>query len=109
MMRMIETTSAALLFLALALAPAAAVDNNAATKEPAAKAAQSAKKSVKGGIKATGGVVGGNAGVAELSGYECRTLGGTVITVADDRCGASRKYCRMSDGLAACIDELKDP
>ena len=108
MLRMIETASAALLVLALALTPAAAVDNKTTTKQPAAKAAQAAKKAVKGGVKTTVGTVGTGATVAELSAYECRTLGGTVVVVADDRCGASRKYCRMPDTLAACIDELTD-
>lgn len=56
----------------------------------------------------TVGPVGGGTTVAELSAWECRQVGGTVVTVADDRCGASRKYCRMPDTNAVCIDELTD-
>ena len=50
----------------------------------------------------------GGTGVAELSAQDCRNVGGSVITVADDRCGASRKYCRMPDTNAVCIDILGD-
>jgi hypothetical protein len=42
---------------------------------------------------------------AKLSSHDCTTLGGTVVGVADDRCGASRQYCRMPNSLAACIDK----
>jgi hypothetical protein len=62
------------------------------------------------GTGATGGTVttGGGATVAELSAQDCRNVGGSVITVTDDRCGASRKYCRMPDTNAVCIDILGD-
>lgn len=46
-------------------------------------------------------------GVAELSAWDCTIVGGKVITVADDRCGASGKYCRMPDTNAICIEEKK--
>jgi len=48
---------------------------------------------------------GGRNKVAELSAHECRQVGGTVVTVTDDRCGASHRYCRMADTNAVCIDE----
>ena len=52
-----------------------------------------------GGVKGTGGTV------AELSTQDCKNVGGTVVGVADDRCGASRQYCRMPDTNAVCIDK----
>ncbi len=100
-------TSAILLTTAMAT-PLYAVDKTTIAGQATAKTLQAGK--LKGGLKATGGTTGGTVGggttVAELSAYECRTLGGTVVVVADDRCGASRKYCRMPDTLAACIDEI---
>jgi hypothetical protein len=42
--------------------------------------------------------------VTELSAQDCKNVGGAVITVTDDRCGATRKYCRMPDTNAVCID-----
>ena len=39
-----------------------------------------------------------------LSTQDCKNVGGTVVEVADDRCGASRQYCRMPDTNAVCID-----
>jgi hypothetical protein len=61
------------------------------------------------GTGGTGGTVStGGTGVAELSAQDCRNVGGSVITVTDDRCGASRKYCRMPDTNAVCIDILGD-
>lgn len=44
--------------------------------------------------------------VSELSSQDCKNVGGKVITVADNRCGASGKYCRMPDTNAVCIDVL---
>ena len=38
-----------------------------------------------------------------LSAWDCRAVGGTVITVTDGRCGASGQYCRMPDTNAVCI------
>ena len=38
-----------------------------------------------------------------LSAWDCRSVGGTVITVTDGRCGASGQYCRMPDTNAVCI------
>ena len=60
------------------------------------------------GTGGTGGTVTTGTGttVAELSAQDCRNVGGSVITVTDDRCGASRKYCRMPDTNAVCIDIL---
>ena len=96
-------TSAVLLTAAMAT-PLHAVDKTTTAAQATAKTLQAGK--VKGGLKNTLGTTGGGTTVAELSAYECRTLGGTVVVVADDRCGASRKYCRMPDTLAACIDEI---
>jgi putative hemolysin len=42
--------------------------------------------------------------VSELSAQDCKNVGGSVITVTDDRCGSTRKYCRMPDTNAVCID-----
>jgi len=39
-----------------------------------------------------------------LSTQDCKNVGGTVVEVADDRCGASRQYCRMPDTNAVRID-----
>jgi putative hemolysin len=52
-----------------------------------------------------GGIVKGDA-VSELSAQDCKNVGGKVITVTDNRCGASGKYCRMPDTNAVCIDIL---
>ena len=41
-----------------------------------------------------------------LSTQDCRNVGGTVVTVTDDRCGATKQYCRMPDTNAVCIDKL---
>jgi hypothetical protein len=38
-----------------------------------------------------------------LSAWDCRAVGGTVVTVTDGRCGASGQYCRMPDTNAVCI------
>jgi putative hemolysin len=62
------------------------------------------------GTGGTGGTVTtgtGGTGVAELSAWDCKNVGGTVVTVTDDRCGASRQYCRMPDTNAVCIDSVK--
>jgi hypothetical protein len=40
-----------------------------------------------------------------LSAWDCRAVGGTVITVTDGRCGASGQYCRMPDTNAVCIEK----
>lgn len=42
--------------------------------------------------------------VFALSTQDCKNVGGTVVEVADDRCGTSRQYCRMPDTNAVCID-----
>jgi hypothetical protein len=39
-----------------------------------------------------------------LSTQDCKNVGGTVVEVTDDRCGASRQYCRMPDTNAVCIN-----
>jgi hypothetical protein len=52
-----------------------------------------------------GGIVKGDT-VQELSAQDCKNVGGKVITVTDNRCGASGKYCRMPDTNAVCIDVL---
>ena len=33
----------------------------------------------------------------------CFAMNGTIVTVSDDRCGASRAYCKGADGTVACI------
>lgn len=101
----LKTGQAALVLSALMLLPAHSAEKSTILKSTSRTA--QIKAPAVGGNTGIGPVRGG-ATVAELSAHECRTLGGTVITVADDRCGASRKYCRMPDTLAACIDELTD-
>lgn len=96
MRTMLKLTFAALLMAGVA-APVHALDN---TK----KITQSGKlkNATTGGTVTTGT---GNT-VSELSAQDCRNVGGKVITVTDDRCGASGKYCRMPDTNAVCIDVL---
>lgn len=65
---------------------------------------QAVKKIAPGKIPKGGIVTGGT--VQELSAQDCKNVGGKVITVADNRCGASGKYCRMPDTNAVCIDVL---
>ena len=70
------------------------------------RGAAPAKKSVRklqAGRLPAGGIIKGNS-VAELSAQDCKNVGGKVIDVADDRCGSTRKYCRMPDTNAVCID-----
>ena len=105
MLALLKTGSAALVLGALLLSPVQAVEKSTATLKSTARTAAQIKKSALGG-KPTVGTVGGGTTATELSAWDCRTLGGTVVTVADDRCGASRKYCRMPDTMAACIDEV---
>ena len=62
-------------------------------------------KKVAPGKLPKGGIVKGDT-VQELSAQDCKNVGGKVITVADNRCGASGKYCRMPDTNAVCIDVL---
>jgi putative hemolysin len=57
-----------------------------------------AGSTVKGQIKPNGTV--------NLSSSDCNNVGGKVITVTDDRCGASKQYCRMPDTNAVCIDKV---
>jgi hypothetical protein len=53
-----------------------------------------------GGVKLpTGGTV------SELSTSDCKNVDGTVVHVADDRCGSSHQYCKLSNGNAVCIDK----
>jgi len=47
-----------------------------------------------GGVKATA-----------LTSGDCWATNGKIVTVADDRCGASRQYCKYGDGNAVCIDK----
>ncbi len=62
-------------------------------------------KKVAPGKLPRGGIVTGDT-VQELSAQDCKNVGGKVITVTDNRCGASGKYCRMPDTNAVCIDIL---
>jgi hypothetical protein len=71
----------------------------------AATPVKEAVKKIKPGKLPRGGIVKGDA-VQELSAQDCKNVGGKVITVADNRCGASGKYCRMPDTNAVCIDVL---
>ena len=71
----------------------------------AAKPVKEAVKKIKPGKLPKGGIVKGDT-VQELSAQDCKNVGGKVITVADNRCGASGKYCRMPDTNAVCIDVL---
>jgi putative hemolysin len=64
---------------------------------------------IKGIKKQAGAVVKGQikqTGTVNLSSSDCTNVGGKVITVADDRCGTSRQYCRMPDTNAVCIDKV---
>lgn len=71
----------------------------------AAKPVKEAVRKIKPGKLPKGGIVTGG-GVSELSAQDCKNVGGKVITVTDNRCGASGKYCRMPDTNAVCIDVL---
>ena len=99
MLSLLKAGPAALVLGALLLSPVQAVEKSTGLK-PTVKAAQIKKPTVGGGATGTGTTV------AELSAFECRQVGGTVVTVGDNRCGDSRKYCRMPDTNAICIDEL---
>jgi hypothetical protein len=68
----------------------------------AAPVKQTVKKIAPGKLP-KGGIVPTNT-VTELSARDCRNVGGKVIDVADDRCGSTKKYCRMPDTNAVCID-----
>ena len=63
---------------------------------------QTVRKVAPGKLPKGGIVTGGT--VQELSAQDCKNVGGKVIDVADDRCGSTRKYCRMPDTNAVCID-----
>jgi hypothetical protein len=76
-----------------------------AGKAPAATPVKQAVKKISPGKLPKGGIVKGDA-VQELSAQDCKNVGGKVITVTDNRCGASGKYCRMPDTNAVCIDVL---
>ena len=40
-----------------------------------------------------------------LSSWDCKTVNGTVVETADDRCGKSGQYCKLpGNGGAVCID-----
>jgi putative hemolysin len=96
--------SLTILLLAAAIPPAAAAEN---TK---LKAAGNLSATAQSGTVRPGTPTGGTGGgtVAELSAQDCRNVGGKVITVRDDRCGSSGKYCRMPDTNAVCIDVRGD-
>ena len=76
-----------------------------ADEELAATPVKQAVKKIAPGKLSRGGIVKGDA-VQELSAHDCTNVGGKVITVTDNRCGASGKYCRMPDTNAVCIDVL---
>jgi hypothetical protein len=76
-----------------------------ADEELAATPVKQTVKKIAPGKLPKGGIVKGDA-VQELSAQDCKNVGGKVITVADNRCGASGKYCRMPDTNAVCIDVL---
>ncbi len=60
-------------------------------------------KKIPGGGVATGKLKGTT--VMELTTSDCRKVDGTVVHVADDRCGGSHQYCKLSNGNAVCIDK----
>jgi hypothetical protein len=64
--------------------------------------AYAASKKLPGGV-ATGKLKGST--VMQLTTSDCRKVDGTVIHVADDRCGGSHQYCKLSNGNAVCIDK----
>ncbi len=74
-------------------------------EEPAATPVKQTVRKIAPGKLSRGGIVKGGA-VQELSAQDCTNVGGKVITVTDNRCGASGKYCRMPDTNAVCIDIL---
>jgi putative hemolysin len=76
-----------------------------ADEELAATPVKQTVKKIAPGKLPKGGIVTGG-GVSELSAQDCKNVGGKVITVTDNRCGASGKYCRMPDTNAVCIDVL---
>lgn len=41
-----------------------------------------------------------------LSSSDCRLGSGTIVSVSDDRCGATYQYCKQHDGSARCIDKV---
>lgn len=54
-----------------------------------------------GGVKLpTGGTV------MELSTSDCKKVDGTVVHVADNRCGSTYQYCKLPNGNAVCIDKV---
>jgi hypothetical protein len=71
----------------------------------APSAAWSAQKAIKGTAaqKLLKGVKNGT--VVDLTSWDCKAVGGTVVVVTDSRCGASKRYCRMPDTNAVCIEE----
>ena len=98
-----RTLLATMLVFGVAMPSAYAVEKKTTTKQ----VSKSAKaKAVKGGNTTAGGIATGG-GVMELSSWDCKNVGGTVITVTDGRCGASGQYCRMPDTNAVCIDTLR--
>jgi hypothetical protein len=76
-----------------------------AGEDLAATPVKQAVKKIAPGKLHRGGTVKGDL-VQELSAHDCKNVGGKVITVTDNRCGASGKYCRMPDTNAVCIDVL---
>ncbi|MGD9912818.1 MAG: hypothetical protein AB7S80_01965 [Rhizobiaceae bacterium] len=95
-MRILMQLAIAAALAATTAAPAYAVDKTKAIKQTT---------NIKKPPTVGGTVVGGGNGVAELTSWDCKAVGGTVVVVSDDRCGASRRYCRMPDTNAVCIEE----
>ena len=82
----------------------------AAPAAPAASAAPWALAPRRGFVGGTPGARpprGVPPGAVALSAWDCNTVGGTVVTVFDGRCGSSGQYCRMPNSWAACIDERR--
>jgi hypothetical protein len=75
-----------------------------ADEELAATPVKQTVKKIAPGKLPKGGIVKGDA-VSELSEQDCKNVGGKVIDVTDDRCGSTKKYCRMPDTNAVCIDK----
>jgi hypothetical protein len=70
---------------------------------PFISVAEAGSKKIYQGGSIAGGKLGPKA--VALTSSDCRKVDGTVIEVADDRCGSSRQYCKLSNGNAVCIDK----
>jgi len=75
---------------------------------PSRAAPQSGAGAARANVGATssaGATTGTARKTSSLTASECRDLGGTVVTVTDNRCEGSHQYCHMPDTNARCIDK----